>query len=378
MPLRRRTILATGFVLLATLPKAGLAQVPTDTLPVISAQDRRLAWTARERFTIGPALDGSSAFFRVFPWTVDSDRDGRIYVLDVGNYIVRVFDAEGQFLREFGGRGGGPGEFERPVGLAVDQDGLLVIADVGKASLLHMDTDGNLVDQTHLDGKLGPIATAGPALLVSSGWASEVYRLDIVREDGTTTNLADLGEPGMIRYADCKMSVPGRPFFAPVVTFSAAGNRFAFNHVPEYEIVVFSGTNRRQLIRRAIAPIRIEEGEALESEEVQLGFRITWGSNECKISPRGVLEARGYARQVSPVAAISMRPDGQLWVSRRTELDGKGRIDVISPEGDYLGTLPEEFPFPTAWQSQDQYLVYGVSPVGIPYLTAFEISESTP
>lgn len=378
MSFRRRMIQATGLVLLATFPVDAVAQVPTDTLPVISGEDRALAWTARELFSIGPDLDGSTAFFRVFPWTIDSDRNGRIYVLDVGNYVVRVFDSEGQFLSEFGGRGGGPDEFERPVGLAVDENGSLVIADVGKASLLRMDRAGNLLEQTHRDGKLGPIATAGPALLVSSGWGGEVYRLDLILEDGTTTTLADLGEPGMVRYPDCKMSVPGRPFFAPVVTFSAAGDRFAFNRVPEYEIAVFSGAERGRLIRRAVEPIQIEEREALDSKEVQLGFRITWGSNKCEISPRDVLEARGYAHQISPVLGISIRPDGQLWVSRRTKLDGKSRIDVISRAGEYLGTLPEDFPFPTAWQSQDQYLVYGVSPVGIPYLTAFEIGETRP
>lgn len=45
---------------------------------------------------------------------------GHIFVLDAGDRSIRVFDSAGRFVRRFGRQGGGPGEFQSPVGIWVD------------------------------------------------------------------------------------------------------------------------------------------------------------------------------------------------------------------------------------------------------------------
>ena len=42
---------------------------------------------------------------------------------------VSVFTSEGQFVTSFGSLGEGPGEFNRPVGLAVDNCGVVCVCD---------------------------------------------------------------------------------------------------------------------------------------------------------------------------------------------------------------------------------------------------------
>ena len=63
--------------------------------------------------------------FGELPPTVALHDDGRIFVYDPSNTRVKVFDAAGEFLYGFGGRGQGPGEFNRdrrsPIGFLGDR-----------------------------------------------------------------------------------------------------------------------------------------------------------------------------------------------------------------------------------------------------------------
>jgi streptogramin lyase len=55
--------------------------------------------------------------------------DGKVYVSDSGNYRVEVFTATGRFLRQFGSYGFGRGQFQAPLGIAVDAAGDVYVAD---------------------------------------------------------------------------------------------------------------------------------------------------------------------------------------------------------------------------------------------------------
>jgi len=57
------------------------------------------------------------------------DQDGNLYVADTLNNRIEVFDADGQFIRTFGKAGDGPGYFSRPKGVAIDGDGHIWVVD---------------------------------------------------------------------------------------------------------------------------------------------------------------------------------------------------------------------------------------------------------
>ncbi|MGA7557605.1 MAG: 6-bladed beta-propeller [Terriglobales bacterium] len=63
------------------------------------------------------------------PTSVAVDQDGNVYVTDMLNYRVEVFDADGKFIRAFGKHGDGPGYFAMPKGIAVDCDGHIWVTD---------------------------------------------------------------------------------------------------------------------------------------------------------------------------------------------------------------------------------------------------------
>jgi len=60
---------------------------------------------------------------------VAQDRNGRIFVLDKENTVVRVFSSEGRYLFSIGGKGEGPGEFVYPEWLELDNHDTLYVTD---------------------------------------------------------------------------------------------------------------------------------------------------------------------------------------------------------------------------------------------------------
>ena len=63
------------------------------------------------------------------PTGVAVDQDGNLYVCDTMNNRIEIFDADGKFISTFGKAGDGPGYFARPKGVAIDSDGHIWVAD---------------------------------------------------------------------------------------------------------------------------------------------------------------------------------------------------------------------------------------------------------
>lgn len=57
------------------------------------------------------------------------NRNGDIYVVDSGNNRIQRFDAEGNYLSEFGSFGTENGQFNAPWGVAIDNDGFVYVTD---------------------------------------------------------------------------------------------------------------------------------------------------------------------------------------------------------------------------------------------------------
>jgi DNA-binding beta-propeller fold protein YncE len=79
------------------------------------------------------------------PTGVAVDKDGNLYVADMLNARVEVFDADGKFIRAFGKRGDGPGYFAMPKGVAVDCDGHIWVTDSVQNRVQLYSQDGTLL-----------------------------------------------------------------------------------------------------------------------------------------------------------------------------------------------------------------------------------------
>lgn len=71
--------------------------------------------------------------------------DGRLYVVDGGNFRVQVFEQDGTFVRAWGMAGRRPGQFMRPKGISLDPDGNVYVADAAFSNVQIFNASGQLL-----------------------------------------------------------------------------------------------------------------------------------------------------------------------------------------------------------------------------------------
>ena len=102
-----------------------------------------------------PHVDG---YFRA-PTDVAFDSDDNIYISD--GYInsrVAKYDKNGNWVKQWGDRGTGPGEFNTPHGIAADAKGNIYVADRGNRRIQVFDSDGKFLREIHIDVPVPPDA----------------------------------------------------------------------------------------------------------------------------------------------------------------------------------------------------------------------------
>jgi DNA-binding beta-propeller fold protein YncE len=79
------------------------------------------------------------------PRDIEVGPDGRLYVVDGGNFRVQVFESDGAFVRAFGKVGRHFGQFSRPKGIASDRDGNVYVADAAFGNFQIFNPEGKLL-----------------------------------------------------------------------------------------------------------------------------------------------------------------------------------------------------------------------------------------
>jgi len=94
--------------------------------------------------------------------------DGRLYVVDGGNFRVVVFDKDGRYLSSFGSVGKQYGQFARPKEVAADRDGNVYVVDAAFGNFQIFNPDGELLlfvgDRSERDGPAKYMLPSGIAV----------------------------------------------------------------------------------------------------------------------------------------------------------------------------------------------------------------------
>ncbi len=127
------------------------------------------------------------------PTDVAFGPDDEIFISDgYGNSRIVKLDKYGHFMKAWGKRGDGPGEFFTPHSLVVGPDNLLYVADRDNLRLQIFDLEGNYIAQWKHAGAPWCLDVAVDGTL----WMTDGYANRVVHMDRSGNLLGTFGKPG--------------------------------------------------------------------------------------------------------------------------------------------------------------------------------------
>jgi hypothetical protein len=138
----------------------------------------------KEELKIG-SVDGADEYLLGSVSDIAVGGDGTIYVYDQQVPVIRVYDANGKFVRNIGRKGQGPGEFGASSGLAIASDGRVLQWDTGNWRINVFSPAGVSLASWPVMGN-GTGSSSG-GIIVDAAGTIHVRRLEFGR--GTTTTM---------------------------------------------------------------------------------------------------------------------------------------------------------------------------------------------
>lgn len=120
--------------------------------------------------------------------------DGRLYISDEREHNVKVLNAEGIHVQTIGQQGEGPGEFSRPVSLAIRADSLLVL-DPGNSRLQVFSLDGDVLSTRSVSGMYNPVVGTHGGLAHATLGADSILAIMLSADGDERARIGDVLAP---------------------------------------------------------------------------------------------------------------------------------------------------------------------------------------
>lgn len=369
--MRRLPLLALGILAACSKGSDGSQATRTDSAGIEivanTGTDRRLAWPVTVQDTIyDPASDTIlQSEARMLGLAVD--RQGRLVLADGGFSDRRILrqGSDGAF-HQVGRRGGGPGEYQMFSGVTVSPDGEILISDFGKRGFVRFGPDDTplpvipwaTLDQGLPRGFPQDDRFVGGGILVAYSEMSESTSVKRIRLATPTDSilLAEIHEPApkTLFFKSCGVSFMGAALYYPTPRWTGNQQMVALTTGDAYEITVWSAGKRVRIIRRAVPPRAATKELAMQ--DLGEGQRMFIGARPCVLPAAEIVEQQGVAPTIPVIKRLAMATDGTLWVERYTVKGETPLRDIFDPTGNYLGTLSGEIPWPQAWLPDGRYV----------------------
>lgn len=338
----------------------------------LPAQDSFLVGNSQGVYRVGSLMDGGwDAFGEIGDLAFDAA--GNLYIFDTQALRISVVDSTGALVRQFGQRGEGPGEFEPDFGqmlrLAVLPDGRAVVYAWNRGAFVVFGTDGEYERMVRIPDEprttfvglqalpdVDAVLATSPVLRPSTAAPADVRRR--AGNSRTFRAIERFGLDGFLATVDTVVAAwnpPGDPAgFAPqLVSGVLPDGGIAFSDSSAYAIkIVSSAGDPVRILTRPIRPDpvtdrdkalfiewRLEYERSYARELARLGG--TYADIAEKMSDRDQrwAESMVFYHEIPVVRSLKTSWSGNIWV-QRTELAGVGPIDILTPDGRYLGSYP--------------------------------------
>lgn len=379
----------------AKLARPGpLAAQEAQVAPVLvkhTGEDTELDWTFEPQWQVGGTTDtriGGIAFLTASH--VDADSHGsRVFVLDRRRQKVLVV-AEGLVVDSVGRRGEGPGEMLNPLALALTGDSVLSVFDRGRIVRWRVGEFGewSVMDPLRLAEPFGHArglhvydrnaVFLGLKMLGGTRGDDDdvlVGTHHVARATETETTTLIEGSKisrAPVEFPSCGFTGTYLPkIFEPRLAWDAKGSRIVIAEDRDYVIHVFDGEDVILRIERDLSSRPVSASMA-RREVVARPELVT---HRCSSLPAArVVDGLGFGEHLQAVSGVLMSGDGEeIWIQRGRVSDEPNNVDVFGADGEYMGTLPPDSPFPVAFLGDDVVVVLTLDALDVPVMTAFRV-----
>ncbi|RKZ07179.1 hypothetical protein DRQ25_12200 [Candidatus Fermentibacteria bacterium] len=245
--------------------------------------------------------------------------DGSIAVLDCAYACIRIYSPEGEYIRQIGRRGNGPGELQSIAFLGISEDGHVYLTGDGSEIL-------GVHQYDYYTGEwLGSLPSLGtPPTCIEGAEESFYVRKDINFDVSS-------GEP-MILISIAKFTLDGEE---PVVTYIEDTAPFDPADMASmiklvwygYDIAAdYSGNTFIAPRSTEEAVVIIFDSDGMETGRIELDLEPVLRTDEEIEMERLIMRAKLAAMEMDPMAPIE--PDLYKPLIRGLEIDGEGNIWV--------------------------------------------------
>ncbi|MDE2662030.1 MAG: 6-bladed beta-propeller [Gemmatimonadota bacterium] len=374
-------------------PGEGLAQEIIE----LPGEDRWLEPDFEEVYRVGAALGEAWQEFGTVG-RVGFDEAGNLHVFDRLAARVVVVNPNGDFVREFGRRGDGPGEFQSALDMVVMRDGRVVVADMGHRAyhifaptgdLERMVRMGRVTWIRKMDAEVGGESLIRGAIVLGSAFRAvpgettiafpdprTIERISLSGDEAAVEPAADVWGPAWTRLREHVLPGgrqkimsrgPRRGFEPELFAGVLPGGRIAFSDSSAYAIKVAERDEGRigTILTRPLSPepvtervMQAEKDRRLRDIEGRPEGSVSRSADGLVVSGTGggaqereQIETLEFAEEVPIVRDLRTSWNGRIWVLRRgDEPVSDGPIDILAADGRYLGSyrtgatpLPDAF-----------------------------------
>ncbi len=336
------------------------------------------------------------------------DGEGRLYVLDKIHDRVTAFTRSGEASTVLGRPGQGPGEFRMPMGIRAIGLDAVSIYDPGRSAFLHYSYNGDLLGDIrfegmptlgravpHPDGFLAPgrffargeTASGGDGESVNLASESERAIREVHRAWRPSSTMISVGSGG-----GASLSEAPDAFQPPLLMAGLPDGTILLVDSVTYRIHRLSqGGEELGVITRPIRPLEVDEdlrrkvrqrllAAAREGEKVtRIGdatTRRSAPSDEELEQAEAAIRSMAFPRQIPVIENLGVDGDGRIWVGRTSDPPGGiGPIDLLEPDGSYLGTITGgSMAFPSTFGPDGLIACVEEDQVDVPVATVFRIT----
>lgn len=318
-------------------------------------------WTVEANHLVSIGVEeGEPEYILAYAWRPRRLSDGRIIVPNRIGDVIKIYDAGGTYLSEFGGEGGGPGEFEYISNVWTTGGDTILVSDGRRATVSTFSPTGDFLSSTMLprseidgsvlawfeDGSFLAHRMTNPFIQPRPQVSRDSMELRWYGADHALVRVVGL-LGGFRRYKFSDGSDHLFPF-SPRLMWAPASDRIVVGNGDHPEMQVVSRGGLVQLIRWRHAEAELGGTEVREFEQM---LTEDLEENERPVLRRRLAELAG-THQFPHYAALLVDELGYVWVRQyrwRTDnvwtgsaylmTTGPGDWWVFEPGGAWLGTV---------------------------------------